>query len=123
MSLRPIEIQEIKNKLGYSNLTTSALPYVDVLLALEQFVQNNLDAYGETYIRETLLPNIRQLETDIFNVRTKVVASEVDGEVKIDPRVIDKLQGLRSWWIDRLSETVRCPRAEQLARRSAPDIY
>ncbi len=123
MSLRPTEIQAVRNYLGYSSITALALPYLDVALVFEQVVQNNLDSFGESMIRDRLLPQIRQVEDDIFAARTKYVASEVDGEVKIDPMMHSRYTRLREWLIDRLSETVQVPRARLRSRSSGCDVY
>ena len=114
MALKPKELQQIKNVMGYGNITSLALPYIDVALVFETVIQNNVDAFGEDKIRD-LLPKIEQLEQDIFDARTKYVVSELVGEVKINDRHHQKLVELREWEIDRLAETVRVPRAKMKA--------
>ncbi len=123
MSFRPTEIQEIKNRLGYGNLTALALPYIDVALVFETVVQNNTDAFGEGYVRDQLLPQIRQVETDIFAARTKYVATEIDGEVKVDPQMHQKYVRLREWLLDRLAETLKVPRARMRSLSSSVEVY
>src|SRR6185503_3220957 len=118
MSLTAPEIQTVKNLMGYGNVTALALPYIDVALVFETVIQNDLDAYGEGYIRSTILPNVAQLDIDIFNARTRYQADELVGEVKLNKNEHDRLLTLREYWIDRLSDTIRVPRAPRTGNAS-----
>lgn len=105
------EIAEIKNRLGYGSITASALPWIETALAFEQVVQQNVNGWGANYIRETILPNLRQLDDDIFAARSRYKAARLEGEITLNPREHEMLVGQRGYWLDRLAETVRIPRA------------
>lgn len=127
MALTPTETQTVKNLMGYGNLTVLALPYVDVAVVFETVVQNNLDAYGEGYIRSTILPNVAQLDTDIMSVRNRYGIKELVGDVVFDTtpagRQHTQLLELREYWIDRLAQTIRIPRAAKISNSSTVDVY
>lgn len=127
MALSDTEIQTVKNLMGYGNVTALALPYIDVALAFETVIQNDLDAYGEGYIRSTILPNVAQLDTDIQTARTRYGIKELVGDVVFDTdpsnRQHAQLLALREYWIDRLAETIRIPRAGKPGRASSMDVY
>lgn len=127
MALTPTETQTVKNLMGYGNLTVLALPYVDVAVVFETVVQNNLDAYGEGYIRTTILPNVAQLDTDIMSVRNRYGIKELVGDVVFDTtpsgRQHTQLIELREYWIDRLAQTIRIPRAAKINNSSSVDVY
>jgi hypothetical protein len=123
MALSNTEIQTVKNLMGYSNMTTLALPYIDVALVFETVVQNDLDAYGEGYIRATILPNLAQLDLDIMSARSRYKADELVGEIKLNKQEHERLLTLREYWLDRLAETIRIPRAGKVGRASQMDIY
>lgn len=125
--LTATEIQTVKNLMGYGNVTALALPYIDVELVFETVIQNDLDAYGESYIRSTILPNIAQLDTDIYTARTRYGIKELVGDVVFDTapsnRQHSQLMELREYWINRLAETIRVPRARTVSNSSSVDVY
>lgn len=127
MALTPTETQTVKNWMGYGNLTVLALPYIDVAVVFETVVQNNLDAYGEGYIRSTILVNLAQLDVDIMNARKRFGIKELVGDVVFDTstanRQLSQLMELREYWINRLAETIRIPRAKRIDNSSSVDIY
>lgn len=123
MALTDTQIQTVKNLMGYGNLTVLALPYIDVAVVFETVVQNNLDAYGENYLTATILPNVAQLDLDIMNARARYQADELVGEVKLNKNEHERLLTLREYWIDRLAETIRIPRAARVGTTSGMEVY
>lgn len=116
MALTDTEIQTVKRLMGYGSMTALALPYIETATIFETVVQANLNAEGESYIRATILPNVAQLELDIFNARSRYQADELVGEVKLNKNEHERLLALREYQIDRLAETIRIPRAVKLGR-------
>jgi hypothetical protein len=111
MAFTDPEIQEIKNLLGYGNLTVGARPYFDVAAIFQVIVQQNCDAFGENYVRVTILPAVRGVEALLAPsvIASHFIASEI-AEAKLDPKEKDRLTNLRDWWIGRLSETLQIKR-------------
>lgn len=122
MGLKPFELQQIRNWMGYGNITRLALPYIDTAPVFEVVVQNNLDEFGEKVIREKWIPQITQVETDIFEARRRYKVLEIPGDVKLNEKEHRRLLELRSWLIDRLAETIRVPRAK-LKGSSRMELY
>jgi hypothetical protein len=114
MALSTAEIQQCKFWLGYSNLLASARPYFDIALVFEDVVQQNLDpTWGEGYVRNTILPNLMQIETTIQQqVLLQCQATELVGEVKIDAEyAFRSLTRVSEYWKDQLSMVLKIPRA------------
>jgi hypothetical protein len=138
MAFSDPEIQEIKNRLGYGNLTELALPYVDVALVFETVVQNNTDAYGEARVRTVILPNLRTLDggsTDatggiIAKARTRYGIKELVGDVVFDTggasggeTQFDGILREKEYWISELESTVKVPRARKLTNGQGCEVY
>lgn len=104
--LTDAEIQEIKQRLGYGSMTALALPYIETALLFETVIQQNVNDYGIGYIRNTVLPNLRQLESDIFTARARLKALRV-GSISSNPDEIRKLERQEQYWLRKLSSTVR----------------
>jgi hypothetical protein len=122
MSLSPSELMQLKNVLGYGNLTALALPYVDVALMFETVIEGNLDLEGESLIRQ-YLGEITQVESDIFTTRQYFGVKKVD-EIELDPsQQAQQLRELRSWLVQRCSETCKVPIARKQNRGSCVEVY
>jgi hypothetical protein len=117
------ETQAMKNRLGYGNVTVLALPYVDVALVFETVVQNNVDAYGESYVRDTILPNLTTLDGDIMAARKRYQADELVGEIKLNKDEHERLLVLREFWIGELESTIKVGRARKMSNPSAVDVF
>lgn len=117
MALTDTEIQTVKNLLGYGSMTPLALPYLEYAPIFEQVVQQNLNAFGETYIRSTILPNVADLDVKLQNAAIRYGIKELVGDAVLDTSPSNtqhaQLLRLRGYWLDRLSETVRIPRANK----------
>lgn len=105
----------MRRALGYGNLLASARPYFDIQLIFEDVVQQNLDpAWGEGYIRTTILPEILAIETQIIESRTRAKATELVGELKIDAeKEFWVLRNHLEFWKNELSGMLRIPRADR----------
>lgn len=118
MALSPAEMQQVRRALGYGNLLASARPYFDIELVFEDVVQQNLDTtWAEGYIRNTILPEILSIEQQVIQSRSRLLATELVGEVKLDAE--KEFRGLMShadYWRDNLSEILRIPRADKPGR-------
>lgn len=138
MAFSDSDIQEIKNRLGYGNLTELALPYIDVALVFETVVQNNTDAFGMARVSTVILPQLRALDggsTDatggqIAASRKRYGVKELVGDVVFDTggagggrTQLDSLLAEKEYWISELEATVRIPRARKLTSGSSVDIY
>lgn len=114
-SLTDAEIQEIKYHLGYGALGIGSLPYIQGTLIFEQVVQQNLNDFGVNRIRNTVLPNIRQLETDLYEGRDRYGVKELVGDLVFDTEAgrtaYDRLLAQKEYWIDDLEKLTRVPRA------------
>lgn len=104
---------QVRRALGYGNLLASARPYFDIQLVFEDVVQDNLDpAWGEGYIRNTILPEILSIEQQIIQSRSRLKVTELTGEAKLDAE--KEFRGLMShldYWKNELSTMLRIPRA------------
>ena len=127
MALTDSEIQEVKNRMGYGSMTSLALPYIDTALVFETVVQQNLNTYGESYIRVTVLPNLRQLDIDIFAARTRFGIKELVGDVVFDTetanRQLTQLGELKQTWRKELAKTVRIPLADDPGQGRTAEVY
>ncbi len=125
-ALTNAQIQEIKNRLGYGNLTALALPYIETALVFETVVQQNLDDFGSNYILTIILPALQAIDTQIAAEITRFQAQELVGEVILDApgrmREHLKLVEAQDFWIGRLSETVRVARAPKRSSTSS-EVY
>lgn len=102
------EIQQCKHWLGYGNLTAASIPYFDIALVFEVIVANNVDlTWAEPYLRATILPNLLQLDVDIMTCRSRFVATELVGDVKLNFHELDRLLDLQMYWIRQLSSTLK----------------
>lgn len=124
MALSTSEMQQVRRALGYGNLLASARPYFDIQLIFEDVVQQNLDpAWGEGYIRATILPEILSIEQQIIQSRSRAKATELVGELKIDAeKEFHILQDHMEYWKDTLSDMLRIPRADRPSRGAGWDI-
>ena len=110
MALSQAEIFQMKHYLGYTAVTALARPYFDIALVFEDVIQRYMDpAWGEGYLRNTILANLLQLDTDIMNCRTRFQANELVGDVKLNPKELERLQDLRCFWIEELSRITGVP--------------
>ncbi|TXH41899.1 MAG: hypothetical protein E6Q97_36655 [Desulfurellales bacterium] len=105
------EIQEIKNYLGYGNLTADARPYFDIAMTFEDVIQTNVDDWGKTYVTGTILVNIRACDTAMApSALTPRMTFEVGCEgARPNPNELKDLNRLRSHWIGLLSQTLKVP--------------
>lgn len=112
MALSPSEMQQIRRALGYGNLLASARPYFDIQLIFEDVVQQNLDpAWGEGYIRGTILPEILNIELQVINSRSRLKVTELVNEIKLDAE--KEFRGLMNhldFWKNELSTMLCIPR-------------
>lgn len=124
MALSPSEMMQVRRALGYGNLLASARPYFDIQLVFEDVVQDNLDpAWGEGYIRSTILPELLSIEQQIIQSRSRAKATELVGELKIDAeKEFWVLRNHLEYWKDQLSEMLRIPRADKPGRGAGWDI-
>src|SRR5581483_2344252 len=102
--LTTAEIQQCKNLLGYPNVTVLANPIIGTSRVFEDVLQQFADDFGIGYIRNTILPNITTLETELFAARSryKVDRAEDYTQDKAEHR---RYIRQRNFWIDRLVET------------------
>jgi hypothetical protein len=124
------EIQKVKNYMGYGSMTALALPYLEWAPIFELVVQKNLNDFGITYIRSTILVNLAKIDTVLDPTGTTAQAfgiKELVGDVVFDTdpkgRALTQVQDLRDYWIERLSETVRIPRAVPLNPGMTSEVY
>ena len=116
MALSQSELQQCRFWLGYTNLLASARPYLDIATVFEDVVQSNLDpAWGEGYVRNTILPNLTATETALqTQVLLQAQAVELVGDVKLDVALAQRtLQNQIEYWKDQLSATLGVPRADR----------
>jgi hypothetical protein len=121
MSLSQAELQRCRFWLGYTNLLASARPYFDIELVFEDVVQGNLDpAWGEGYVRNTVLPNLDAVDCSIqTQVLLQSQATEIVGEMKLDAgAAFRNLVNLSEYWKDQLSACLGVPRADRTGNRS-----
>ena len=113
MAFTDAEIAEIKRYLGYGNMTVGALPYFDVTAVFETVVASYTSDDGITYVRSTVLVNLRACDAALApsQLTGRMKAVKV-GPIELNVNELEKLAALRSWWIDRLSETLRIPRVD-----------
>lgn len=123
MAFSTDELSQIKFHLGYGNLTILARPYFDIARVFEDVVQANMDSWGEGYVRTTILANLTQLDADIFSARTRYQASELIGEVRLNPREHEALLEQREYWLQRLEAAVKVPRAKPASSNSDVEVY
>lgn len=102
--LQPAEIQQCKSLLGYPNVVIQANPIIGTARVFEDILQQYADDYGIGYIRNTILPNINAIETQIQAARTRYQAARLEGEVTLNPNEHRQLVRLRNFWITRLEE-------------------
>jgi hypothetical protein len=123
VALTDAEIQEIKNYLGYSSLTVLARPYFDIAAVFESVVQQNVNDWGVTYIRNTVLPNIRTAETKLApsTLTDDMQIIQVD-EVKFSENTLRNYTAAREWWIDRLAETIKVPRVKMRKQSASIEV-
>lgn len=124
MALSTSEMQQVRRALGYGNLLASARPYFDIQLIFEDVVQQNLDpAWGEGYIRATILPEILNIEQQIIDSRTRAMATELVGDLKMDAeKEFWVLQNHLEYWKDALSDMLRIPRADRPGKGAGWEI-
>ena len=106
------------------HLTASARPYFDIALVFADVVQANLDpAWGEGYIRNTILPQLLCIDQQIITSRSKLGTLEVVGTVKLDG--MQEFRGLMShldYWKNELSMILRIPRTDRPGKNGGLDI-
>jgi hypothetical protein len=124
MALSPSEMQQVRRALGYGNLLASARPYFDIQLIFEDVVQQNLDpAWGEGYIRTTILPEILNIELQVISSRQKLGVLELTGDAVIDgEQEFRGLSNLLEFWKNELSLILRIPRADRPSKGAGWDI-
>ena len=120
MAFTTAEIREIKQRLGYGNMTLGAAPYFEVTAVFEDVVAAYTDAYGEGYVRDTVLVALRLIDTGLspstFLGRRKALKVK---DVELNPHELDDIEALRDWWLDRLSETLGVARVRPPGKGSA----
>lgn len=106
--LTDAELQEIKQRMGYPAMTRAAYPYMQLALIFETAVRGNVDDYGIGWIRNTILPQLRLIDTALGGddlAFDKVI--EVVGDVKLDMRQKMALAKARQrYWLQQLSTTI-----------------
>lgn len=125
MALSRSELQQCKFWLGYSALLASARPYFDIALVFDDVVQQNLDpAWGEGYVRNTILPNLTATETAIQQqVLLQAQATELVGDVKLDVSAAFRaLVNLSEYWKDQLSNVLAVPRADRMLAKNTVTV-
>jgi hypothetical protein len=112
MALTAAELAQVKFILGYGNLTALARPYFDIALVFEDVVVQALDTYwAEGYVRNTVLVNYFALDAQIASSATRLQATELVGDLKLDARrELAGLQDLKDFWADELSRCIKVPR-------------
>jgi hypothetical protein len=116
MALSTAELQRCRFWLGYHNLLASARPYFDIALIFEDIVLQNLDtAWGEGYVRGTILPNLDAVDSAIqAQVLLQVQAAELVGDIKLDAAAAFRsLRNLSEYWKDQLSQVLGVERADR----------
>lgn len=98
------EIQQCKNLLGYPNVTMLANPIIGTSRVFEDVLQLYADDYGIGYIRNTILPNINTLETELQATRSRFKVAKAE-EFTQNPAEMRLYKQLREFWINRLVET------------------
>lgn len=123
MAFTDPEIQEIKARLGYGSLTALARPYFDIALVFETVVQDNANDYGESQVRDVILPNLRALDESLApsSLTTRMKALEA-GAIKLNPDELKKLLALREVWLDELASTLNVERANGPGRRNTCEV-
>ena len=111
MALTDPDVQAIKHWLGYGDLSILARPYFDIAQVFEVVIQENVNAFGEDYLHNTLLPRIKQVDTDIFTCRARFKLDTVE-DLKFRDNEYSKLISLKEYLINELSKTLRVPRAQ-----------
>lgn len=101
MALSDTELEKVKYYLGYTNLTTIALAYFDIPAIFETVVRTDLSPWAEGQIRNVILPNLDQIDDDIFGARSRYKAKQA-GEITLNPEEHSRLLDLRDFWIGRL---------------------
>ena len=130
------EIQEIKGRLGYGNLTANARPYFDIAMVFEDIVQNFTDDYGIARVRTVILPQLRTLDggsTDgtggqIAAARKRYGIKELVGDVVFETGSTGRTQfdGLLAeieFWTCELESTLKVKRAPRLRDSSSVEVY
>lgn len=114
MALSQPELEQCKHILGYGNLTALARPYFDIAVVFEDVVQKTLDTtWAENYVRNTILANYFSLDAQIAASATRLQATELVGEIKLDARgELRGLQDLKDHWASELSRLLKIPRAQ-----------
>lgn len=115
MALSQMEINQCKYILGYAQLTALAMPYFDIAVVFEDVVQKSLDiTFAETYIRGTILLNYFALDAQIQSSATRLQATELVGDLKLDAR--NEMRGLldlKEHWANELSKALGIPRVRK----------
>lgn len=117
-------MQQIRRALGYGNVLASARPYLDIQLIFEDVFQGNTDAaWAEGYIRNTILPEILNIEAQIIDSRTRLKATELVGELKIDAeKEFRGLTNMIEFWKNELSMMFRIPRADRPGKGAGYEV-
>lgn len=124
MALSQSELEKCKFILGYGNLTALARPYFDVAIVFEDVVQKTLDiTFAEGYVRSTIIVNYFALDAQIQSSATRLQATELVGDLKIDAR--NELRGLidlKDYWANELSKTLKIPRVPRPGSASSIEV-
>ncbi len=125
MALSQAELQQCKHILGYGGLTALARPYFDIAVVFEDVVQKTLDTtYAEGYVRNTILVNYFALDAQIASSATRLQATELVGDVKLDARnELRGLQDLKSFWQTELSRALSVPVVEPTGSNSSIELF
>jgi hypothetical protein len=115
MALSDSDLEKIKYFLGYTNLTTVAQAYADIPAIFETVIRGGLSSWAETQVTGTILPNLVQLDVDIYGARSRYKVTEIVGEAKLDPNEHQRLLGLRDYWITQLEHVTGMRRNTALA--------
>lgn len=115
MALDDDDLEKVKYFLGYTNLTTVALGYADIPAIFETVIRGDLSSWGETQITTVILPNLVQLDTDIFGARSRYKVTEIVGDIKLNPDEHKKLLEQREYWICQLEHATGLRRNTALA--------
>jgi hypothetical protein len=121
-ALSDAEIQQCKNLLGYPNVLLQANPIIGTSRVFEDILQKYADDYGIGYIRNTILVNITQLETELQATRSRFKVSQAE-EFTQNPDEMRKYKQLREFWIKRLEQTTGIKRYRGPGGRSGGDVF
>lgn len=118
MALTTDELQQVRYYLGYHVVGYGALPYTENWESLFAVMRDNLSSWGETQIRDVILPKLAQVDADTYSQRSRRKASEV-GSIKLNENELGDLLDLREHWVCQLETATGIARNK---RRSGASV-